>query len=847
MKPIIIFLSIVLFYHNSIGQVKIPDALLSRLERKTNFLEIKSITNDYFDQQLNLISSTDSVAKKRIMRQKKIANRKLWIDEFYTDENGDIQNKVDVHIKGENQIERSFGEDGSRNQLGLWTSAGPSSGNQGIGRVDEIAFHPTIPNVVYAGTPHGGLFVSLNGGVVWNPMGSYLPALGVSGIAIDHINTNVIYVLSGDGETGAGGLVNAYLYKSIYNGVYKSVDGGANWFKTASFPTAVANGHELIIHPTNPQILLAATDGGVFRTNDGGNSWTKSTMSTADFFDVKFKPGDPNIVYACSTNLFYKSTDGGVTFTPKYYLPNNRASIGVTPANPNKVILLAGPVLTNTTINGVFASTDSGDNFNLIMQTPNLFSNTIGNPVYSDQSVYDNCVTIDPTNENHIIVGGLCVWESFDGGVIWYQTSAYWSNDSPYMHPDIHEVIYSPNGILYCGNDGGVYFKNGTSWTPIFNGLSTSQFYKFEINDDEDDLWGGCQDNGILKQDAGALFENYAGGDGYDVLTDHPFIIGDGDSDDVYFSLNSSIVKDCIGGQCDISLPNNVQFFANLAFGFDEDRLYAGYGNGLWYNNDAGDAPWLLRSALSADWAVSSSNSQGNTTVYFSGNATGLKKYTGSNQATVTITPPAPYTASLKINTIKINPSNINEIYICAAGTAANAKVFYSNNGGSTWSNWSFNLPNIPIFSIERDGGGGIYAGTTNGIFYKRANTSHWERFNNNLPPVPITEIEVEKVEVNGNWVDGPKVYCSTFGRGLWVSDTYTTFCQNYLTLTGDKSYPLTSQAAIDLSSFANHVGGIGQVVKYSAGNKIILGNGFRATEGIHFKTYLQGCNEPMD
>ena len=84
----------------------------------------------------------------------------------------------------------------------------------GIGRVDRIAFHPTNASIVFAGTPAGGIFKTFNGGSTWSNLNSYMPSLGISGLVISSTNANVIYALTGDGDSnlGDGGFVQGFDY-----------------------------------------------------------------------------------------------------------------------------------------------------------------------------------------------------------------------------------------------------------------------------------------------------------------------------------------------------------------------------------------------------------------------------------------------------------------------------------------------------------------------------------------------------------------------------------------------------------------------------------------------------------
>ena len=164
---------------------------------------------------------------------------------------------------------------------GNWRALGPAQpmsdkGGGDIGRVNAIAFHPAQPHTIYAGTPSAGLWRSPDDGVTWAGMTDGLPLLGITDIAIDPREPDTVYILSGDGEGGAG------MYGVSSVGVLKSQDGGRTWNPTGlAWRTNQAEyGHRLALNPRQPKILLAASSAGLFRTDDGGESWTQQDART---------------------------------------------------------------------------------------------------------------------------------------------------------------------------------------------------------------------------------------------------------------------------------------------------------------------------------------------------------------------------------------------------------------------------------------------------------------------------------------------------------------------------------------------------------------------------------------
>lgn len=866
-----LFISILIFITYSQGsfcQIKIDTELGLKLEGKTKFQDIKSTVWSHLTEKLAALDNKDSMGTKAILRQMKKWNREFWINEYYTNEKGEVEPKSKVIMNALAKRNREKPKESNRGQAEGWVSTGPDYSDHGIGRIDRIAFHPTDPNILYAASPNGGLFKSINAGVSWYPISEFVAPLGISGIAIHPTNPNIIYVLSGDGDSNGGCFAGQYCLNigeliSASDGIYKSSNGGDTWIKLNSFPGLAPipsfRGRQIIIHPTNPQILFAATSIGLFRTQNDGIKWDR-VSDVVNIWDVKLKPNDPQTVYITGNNAFGKSTDGGINFT-MINVPSisaaTRISMAVTPANPNKVMLFAGQSMSAPAADiftGIFTSTDSGSSFTTTFTATNIFNNFIGQNVLSGQVEYNNNIEISRTDENVVFTGGLVIWKSTDGGSTWNQSTAYWPVGPNYVHPDHHCLKINPlNNKLYNGNDGGVYVSSteSNSWEYISVGLSTSQFYHFEEENDVDNTWGGCQDNGIQERVDGYQFHEFDGGDGYDVMTDHPSRSSDGNSENIFYTVNRSVYTDCgiSGDPCNITVPQNVcngcpnEFFGNLAMHpEDNETIYAGYQTNVYKSINSGDTWISLSGGRPGNWSICAGKNH-TERLYVSGTNTSMG--TGIwrlDDATWTPIPlPSPYLISQKISDIEIDKLNDDHVYVSCAGTIGNSKVYESTDAGVTWTNISFNIPqNEPVFCLLRDPSGGLYAGTTIGVYYKRADQNHWEPFYNDLPPVPVTQIVFEEEE-------SIFVHCSTFGRGLWRTLKYNTDCVENRNMTGlvsgrnywEASNIITSTQIIDDSP--------GTHITYNAGNKVILSPGLRAKLGTTLKVFATGCGGQVD
>ena len=643
-----------------------------------------------------------------------------------------------------------------------WTPLGPTtwqtiSYNPGNGRVNCVAVDPQVPTTIYVGTPSGGLWRSTDDGSTWSPLFTELPSLGVSGIAIDPNDTDVIYVASGDGD-------GADTYSL---GVLKSTDGGASWQTTGLDwdLTQARTTRALLMHPTDPQTLFCATSNGLWKTVNGGADWTQ--VAEGGFRDIAFKPGDPSIVYA-TTDQFHRSTDGGSSFTlitsglPADDLVN-RMALAVSPDDPGVVYVLAGRE-DDSGFRGLYRSTNSGLQFNLRSNSPNLFGYQENGADNGGQSWYDMALAADPGDAQVVYVGGINVWKSTNGGSDW-TIKSHWVYPSQwgYTHADIHclEVF---NGQVLCGSDGGIHrsFNGANDWFDLSAGLDIMQFYRFggsEVMPSR--VIGGAQDNGTNLLDNG-VWTHVFGADGMEAAVDPV------DPDIVYGSFqNGGILRSFDAGQN----------FSNIGNGIPEDGpwvtpyvidhtdpqvLFAGFEN-LWKSTDRGDN-WTAISNWSPApvryIALAPSNSDH---IYVS--RTDFVRH--SSTGGIPWTDISGGLPDLAVTSLAVHPLDPEVVYCTLSGFAANEKVYVSSDAGQTWTNISANLPNVPMNSIVFQPGsaGGVYVGSDMGVFYTDSTLSNWQPFGQGLPNVVVTELEINQT--------AGKLRAATYGRGLWESDLY--------------------------------------------------------------------------
>ncbi len=655
---------------------------------------------------------------------------------------------------------------------GDWTTLGPASvpsgynGYRGLGRVNAIAFHPTDATTIYAGAPAGGLWVTNNSGSTWTTFTDNLPTLGISSIIVDHLNPDIIFIGTGDRDHGdAPGA-----------GVWKSTDGGFS-FQPSNAGMTTATVGKMIMHPIDNMKLLAATSSGIFRTVNGGVSWTN--VSTGNFKDIVLKPDDPNIVYATRSGNFYRSTNNGQSFTQiTNGLPtSSRGAIAVSPANPSVVYFI---ITNDDSFKGLYQSIDSGLSFTVRSTTPNIMSwGCTGGS--GGQAWYDLDIACDPTNADIIYAGGVNCFKSINGGQTWAINSHWWGDCGvPSVHADLHVLEYNPiNNRLYAGNDGGVYWTNtgGASWNEISNGLVISQAYKIgQSATNKDYVINGYQDNGTSTI-AGPEWVNVNGGDGMQCAFDPTN--NDYSYSTLYYGPVYRHINQGDGNQIAGDGVNGINESGGWVTPFvidhnDGNIMFIGYDN-VWRSTNikapnSGNVAWTKISNLNINNFEEMTQSDANTNILYVSNGSSLYR---SDNVKATSVAWANITGSLlsgnTITAIETSPSDENIVYLVQQN-----QVFKSQNKGSSWTNITGNLPDVQMHTLVNyhSSNEGLYLGTDIGVFYRDAVNSQWIQYSTGLPAaVWVTELEIY-------YDSNPQLdvlRAGTFGRGLWTSPLLNT------------------------------------------------------------------------
>ena len=369
------------------------------------------------------------------------------------------------------------------------------------GRVTAVAGTVAAPATFYLGATGAGVWKTEDYGTTWeNVSDGFFKTPSIGALAVAQNDPNIVYA-----GTGSDGLRSNVIEGK---GMYKSIDGGANWEFVGL--ENVGQIGAVRIHPMNHNIVYVAAVGnafkanaerGIFKTTNGGKTWQKVLFISdmVGFSDVEFLPSNPETLFAAAWKAerkpwtiisggtpqeggIYKSQDGGATWEKTMEgLPTSligKIDLAVTPADSRIVYAL---VEAPEDEGGLFKSTDQGKSYQQVSSAS----------VIRTRPFYYNNIRVDPKNADIIYALATRYSKSIDGGKTWKSVRP--------PHGDNHDMWINPENtdLFIQANDGGanVTHNGGETWSTQFN-QPTAEIYQVEV-DDQYPYWvyGGQQDN----------------------------------------------------------------------------------------------------------------------------------------------------------------------------------------------------------------------------------------------------------------------------------------------------------------------------------------------------------------
>ncbi|MEL6810719.1 MAG: T9SS type A sorting domain-containing protein [Bacteroidota bacterium] len=694
-------------------------------------------------------------------------------------------------LKKQQQAQRSH------SAVGEWESMGPE--NIG-GRMLALAFHPTDPDIIFAGSASGGLWKTTTQGVgqfAWENIPTGFPVLGVAAVVIDQNDPDIMFI--GTGETygfniAEPGTINRVTRGTYGIGILKTIDGGTTWTQSLSFDMSQIKGvHDIEINPQNSQEVFAAATDGVFRSQDGGNTWS-NVLAIINARDIEIDSNNGDVLYVSVGNLdfsgtgagvgIFKSTDGGDTFNELLdagllTVWTGKAELEIDPNDSNTIYAsIQEGFATGTTTGGIFRSTDAGATWARINDQN----------IAQFQGWYSHDVAVNPSNPTEVMAVGISAWKSTDSGANFALKSANsWtigevSVDFPeggpnYVHSDIHAVYYHPlvaNKVFFA-TDGGVFSSEdgGETFVTHNGGLQTTQFYADMGSSSSrgDFLIGGTQDNASYLYKGNPSWFRILGGDGMSAAV-RP------DNDEIVFGSSQFLaIRKSVNGGDNFFNAQPIIGSEPVAFSApyviapsNNDIMYAG-ASFLYKNVVGGSSVWDATSAQVVDGtnlivkiAVSATDPDlllvATAPDPFFG--TGTPKIFRSTNGGVNFTEVSSSLPNRVCKDIEFDPTDDSVVYVTFSGFGSN-HVYKSTDTGNSWTAIDTGLPDVPTNTIVVDplNPDDVYVGNDLGVYYSDDAGISWEVFSDQLPEaVMIYDLNVSP--------SNRKLRAATHGRGIY-------------------------------------------------------------------------------
>jgi hypothetical protein len=734
----------------------------------------------------------------------------------------------------------------------VWRPIGPSPITAGNslwnGRINSIAINPNNPKVIYAGTTGGGVWRSNDAGNTWSPLIDHEPMIAIgepNALTIDPTNTNTVYVGSSTQVNNTTLAQGVTLNRTL--GVLKTTDGGGSWIALGSGFPANNNGnasqfqnrdvYAITVDPANSNVLNLASSTGLYRSVDSGQNWTAGTNGAGLAQSLALDASSPaanRVLFAgMNGSGIFRSNDGGVTWTqvlssttgavanalaghvlpPPAALPSiGKVAIALAPPaaapNPAGVQVIyatlegkGGNFIANPyyPILGIFESTDQGA----------TWTQRTANNIGQCQCFYTNTIAIDPNSPgdgaNDVVYwGGTNTFRSADSG-------SNFTDITNGIHADSHAWAFvrqpNPPAIVYAGNDGGIWrsTNSGGTWTGTNGGgapttinsgaLQVGLFYHMDFKRDATGsvTLGALQDIGTVKGTGAPTWNNTQGGDGFVASFDQTGVPA---NQSIAYSVNNggpARSTDSGGTWADVTnnIPNNAAVNKQIQTFFNTLNVDPSNSANLYFGGAANTPPklptvpgqlfqstnsggtWRQITSFTANAnvgpaAVAPANS--NFVAVADGNFFASTVYLSTNALAATVGPPngvvfTNITRNLPgraVTRLAFDPNDPTVLYAVLSGFGG-GHIFQTTVNGTAWTDISPPV-DVPFDGIAVDGASSpstLYVGTDLGVLRSVDGGNNWATLDAlHFPNSPVTDLQLNS--------QSGILRASTFGRGVF-------------------------------------------------------------------------------
>jgi hypothetical protein len=654
------------------------------------------------------------------------------------------------------------------------------------GRARTILPHPTNADIVYFLTSGGGLWRTNNWtspNTDWTPLTDDLPTTGGGGVAFGK-NPNTLYL----------GLGDPFDQILVGGSMVKSKNGGVSWDPLIELGSAVSVRDVKVDTSTNRDIVLVATNSGLYRSADEGATYSAipTFANLAVWSIVRTSAGWLTSAQPCAAasvgvlcgqvTTIYLSTDRGATWAPisnagNVFSLNGRTTLGVGVPG-DSVVYAYSSVQADNAMRDVYRSADGGQTWvangvNATKIPLNPVAGMTNMNICHAQCYYNQSLVVDPRDpaRNTVWIGGdLATAQTTNGGTSW-SVKTWWLYSQfpalPYAHADHHAAAVKMTGTptVILGNDGGmnVSTDDGLSFTSDKNnGLTTHLYYSVSGNAKRPNLViGGLQDNGTrLRLDNGTIHNQVIGGDGLGAAhsqANTASLLGSSQNAGIRTSLENNpgvyqnwqprgALSDTAGALFSTAIvpaPAALDSTGRVFFTFTASRV--------WRTNDGGLSFILLGSATAPT-------------------SPGL---------------PAARRFRSSPHNLGVSPTDLNRIAVGAAG----GFLDITTNGGTTWTDldlitmvpgyqgfvynvtWQDNQTLWVTAVAQATGALRVLKGTIATPSSSWA-TATWTAMQNGLPDLPVSKVSFDPRDLTNNTIFAAThvgIYRTTDGGANWA------------------------------------------------------------------------------